>query len=78
MADNKTTSPLDAPFWGSPGCSICEFSSDGELIADWHRLRECYEVYLANRNNLIGYCKGDSILVGRIMIGAAIWKARNS
>ena len=71
-------SPLDAQFWGSWAGAICEFSTTGDLIADWHKLRECYDVYFANRNDLHGYCKGDSALVGRIMIGAAIWKARNS
>ena len=71
-------SPLDAQFWGCLGHSICEFTSEGELVADWHRLRECHDVYMANRNDLHGYCKGDSALVGRILVGAAIWKARNS
>ena len=71
-------SPLDAQFWGNMGESICEFTSQGELIANWHKLKECYDVYLTNRNDLHGYANGDSALVGRIMIGAAIWKARNS
>lgn len=71
-------SPLDAQFWGAPGCHICEWTTDGELIADWAALRKCYDFMREHRNDLIGACDGDTAKVGRIIIGAAIWKARNS
>lgn len=75
MAD-PITSPPEAPFWGNLGSAICEFDKRGELIADWHMLRQCYDAYMA-RDKTPGFWD-DRQRVGRIMIGAAIWKARNS
>lgn len=72
----KITSPLDAQFWNNPGRAICEFDKTGELIADWHMLRQCYDAYMA-RDSTPDFWDNRQ-RVGRIMIGAAIWKARNS
>ncbi|RPJ18822.1 MAG: hypothetical protein EHM35_01150 [Planctomycetaceae bacterium] len=77
MIDKKRPSPLDAEFWGEPGSDpVCEFSAKGELIADWAMLRQCYDAWMA-RDEIPGFWD-DKHRVGRIIIGAAIWKARNS
>lgn len=73
----KNVSPLDAEFWGELNNQICEFSAKGELVADWHKMRECYDVYMANKD-VWEACGGDRVRFGRILVGAAIWKARNS
>mgnify|MGYP001614254256 CR=1 FL=1 len=72
-------SPLDAAFWGAfDNNHICEFDDKGELVADWHKLRECYDLMRQHKSDLLAACEGDSARVGRLMIGAAIWKARNT
>ncbi len=77
---SKNPSPLDVQYWGAQhNDHLCEFTPEGELKADWKKLRECYDTYIAHPNGALwAACGGDGARFGRIIIGAALWKARNS